>query len=468
MVWSNQQIDYWRFAYKAYITDMHSIAIDAAINQKQQIAQKEMLQLLDGFLRREVAFQDFNTIFKKKANGTWNVFHVRGFSGGMFLDQLLRHIPDETHLTQLLHVTLRLPKDTKEGYLWMQALMQFLENTIASQQIARLQLQPARIPFFLSIWWHIQEVEQWPIPYLLTQRAILEEKESLENPAEKYCEFRIRFLSLAKELGLSSWQLEHLLIWNERQPANQRDTSFTLWEHEAVAPPRSQVNERSVRTSTMQEMPDITSRDILSCDETQGSSHRSHLLWLLAKLGLKIGCQVWICAADHHRAWQNERLSELSLQSLPILEEPALQQEIEQIDVLWLFNDEIVAAYEIEQVHTDVSIGLLRLFDLGTFFPSEKTHLCMIVPRGCFEKVHSELLRPIFQVQNQRQHCKLICQELLLRHAEHILRWARNVLVIDDLTSLSTDGCDDAISFQNSSADKASLKVEPDKNSKTE
>src|SRR6266487_282464 len=459
MVWSDKQVDYWRSVYEAYLADTHSIAINADIDQQRQIVQQEMLQLLHGFLHREVTLQDFNISFKNKANGTWNVFHVRGFSGGMFLDKLSKHILDKNHLIHLLHVTLRLPKDTKEGFLWMQAFMQFLENTIASQQIARMQLQSSRIPFFLSIWWHLQAVEQWPIPYQPVQRAIMREKEDLEDPIEKYFEFRTRFVSLANTLGLASWQLDYLLTWHEQQQIEPKRASFTLWEHEVPATMQRQVNESPARTTAMQEILDTVERkDIISPQEIRGSSCRSRILWLLAKLGHKVGCQVWIRAIDHRQVWQNEHLGALSLPSLPTLADPAFQQEIEQIDILWLLNNEIVAAYEIEQAHTHVSIGLLRLFDLGTFFLNGKMHLCMIIPQYRFEKVRSELLRPVFQEQNLRQHCVLISQELLLRHAEHILRWARNLFVIDDLVSLSTDGYDQELSPKWSPTDKASLK----------
>lgn len=459
MVWSNKQVDYWHLIYEAYIADTQAVVINTDIDQQRQVVQQEMLQLLNGFLHREIALQDFNTDFKKKANGIWNVFHIRGFSGGLFLDKLLKYILDEEHLTHLLHVTLRLPKDTKEGFLWMQAFMQFLENTIASQQIARMQLQSSRIPFFISIWWHLQAVEQWPIPYQLVQRAIMKEKEGLEDSIKKYFEFRTRLISLANALRLSSWQLEHLLIWHEQRQIEPKRASLTPWEHEVPATMKRQVNESPAKTTVMQEILDIVERkDIISPHEIRGNSCRSPILWLLAKLGHKVGCQVWIRAVDHRQVWQNEHLGALSLPSLPTLADPAFQQEIEQIDILWLLNNEIVAAYEIEQAHTHVSIGLLHLFDLGTFFPNGKLHLCMIIPQYRFEKVRSELLRPVFQEQNLRQHCVLISQELLLRHAEHILRWARNVFVIDDLVSLSTHGYDQELSPKWSPIDKALLK----------
>jgi hypothetical protein len=174
-----------------------------------------------------------------------------------------------------------------------------------------------------------------------------------------------------------------------------------------------------------------------SLKEKGSDSCLTYQQWLLANLGHKIGCQVWLRSIDHHKVWQNERLDTLSIPSLPTFAEPPLQQVLEQIDVIWLFNNEIVAAYEIESMHTEVSAGLLRLLDVSTLSSTKNMHLCMIISQDCFEKVCAELQRPIFQRQALSQRCELISQEVLFQHAEHILRWARNLFVIDDLASLS-------------------------------
>ena len=97
---------------------------------------------------------------------------------------------------------------------------------------------------------------------------------------------------------------------------------------------------------------------------------RTHIQWLLAKIGQKVGCRVWIAARDHRKAWHNEKLHALSVPSLPILAESAYQKVISKIDVLWFVDQAVVAAFEIEQAYTDVSIGLLRLADLRELFPS--------------------------------------------------------------------------------------------------
>ncbi len=93
----------------------------------------------------------------------------------------------------------------------------------------------------------------------------------------------------------------------------------------------------------------------------------------------------------------------------------------------------MIAAYEIEQACTDVSISLLRLYDLKALFPDRQMNLCLVAPQERFEKVQFELSRPAFHLHDIQKYCALISEELLLEQAEHILRWATSPAVIDDL-----------------------------------
>ena len=117
-----------------------------------------------------------------------------------------------------------------------------------------------------------------------------------------------------------------------------------------------------------------------------------------------------------------------------------MQQIIRQIDVLWLHDNDIVAAYEIEQACTDVYTSLLRLYDLGALFPERQVHLCVVAPQDRFEKVRFELSRPTFREQGQRKPCTLISEELLLQQEAHILRWASSPAVIEELICSVSNG----------------------------
>jgi len=81
-------------------------------------------------------------------------------SGGMFLNKLVKYTPNEATFAHLLRLMIRAPEDMRDGQRQMQTFVRFLEGLIASQQVLRSQLQPARVPFFLSAWWHMQAPEQ--------------------------------------------------------------------------------------------------------------------------------------------------------------------------------------------------------------------------------------------------------------------------------------------------------------------
>jgi hypothetical protein len=315
-------------------------------------------------------------------------------SGGLFFNQLVQRVPNEETFAHLLRLMIRVPDEGREAEQRMQAFVRFLEGLIASQQVQRAQLQPARVPFFQSIWWHMQARERWPIFYGDVRRAILVETSTpLPDPIEGYFSFCTRFLALAQELSLSSWELEHLCRWSVRQNValdstknKKLSTSSIPMSSKSSSPPKqSCVLARRTEVKGQQPTSDKGSREIIAC--------RTHLQWLLAKIGHKVGCQVWIAANDHTKACKNERLGDLSLLSLPILNDSTFQRVIGKIDVLWLLDQGVIAAYEIEQACTDVSISLLRLYDLKALFPDRQMNLCLVAPQERFEKVQFELSR---------------------------------------------------------------------------
>ncbi len=363
-------------------------------------------------------------------------------SGGLFLNKLIKHVPSRESLEYFLCVVLRDPDDMQEGQRMVQLFVQFLERLIASRQVERSQLQPIRTPFFLSAWWHVQEPESWPIYYLSARRLLTPQTHTsaVQDPARDYVAFCRRFISLAQSLGISLQELEHVCSWYEQQnlhldrpkkeearalPAGGGDRQASIQEQTYAFMTRSQT--KATSTTGEENRSDNFSHEkpLVSC--------RTHLQWLLAKIGRKVGCRVWIATSDHEKIYKNERLGDLSLPFLPLLANSAFQKIICRIDVLWLLDDDIVAAYEIEQAHTDVCTSLLRLYDLGALLSSRMPHLCVVAPRDRFGKIRFELSRPTFHAHDMWKRCALISEELLLQHAEHILRWASSPSVVKDL-----------------------------------
>ncbi len=442
MIWSEGQVENWKRLQSAYTSDSSQVISDKELCERRSHAQREMVQCLNDFLDGAFTLREFNTIFQQKTHNAWSDFHLQGMSGGLFLNKLVKYVPSEETFAHLLRMMLRAPRETRDGQRQMQAFVRFLEGLIDAKQVTRSQLQPARVPFFLGMWWHVQMTEQWPIFYPAVRSTLITQESAaskIQDPVSDYFTFRSRFLSLAKELGLSAWELEYICRWAGLQNQDDSVTASklpSLNEKSEIAhvPLQRYTCALSMRAVAKQGNTAIPAGDAkITPLEGQTIFCRTHLQWLLAKIGRKVGCHVWIAASDQNKVCQNERLGDLSLTSLPILADSTFQKIISRIDILWLQNNEVIAAYEIEQACTDVSISLLRLHDLGALFSNQKIQLCVVAPQERFEKVQFELSRPTFYRDDAHRRCALISEELLLKHEEHILRWASSPAVIQEL-----------------------------------
>src|SRR6266566_7489235 len=345
MLGSLDLIERWRITQQAYLTDTPRVTVHQALDQRRLQVQQEMTQLLDAFLNRAITLKEFNAMFQQKTQGAWNVFRMRGTSGGMYLNKLVKYIDDDT-FTSHLRAGLRLPEDTREGQQHMQELTQYFELLITQQKISRSQLQPARIPFLLSSWWHLQNSQHWPIFFPLVHHMLLNEDEQSTpspSPIDAYFAFRTHFLSLARALGVSLWELEHIVTWKGRQSlgeeaAKKMTRSSSLFGAQII-PAHLETMDGPRAGGGMEQQNQKNERDM---------SDHTRIQWLLARIGHQVGCDVWIAANDQSKSWNGERLGDLSLKTLPPLLDSASRRIINLIDVLWLRGDDVVAAYEIE------------------------------------------------------------------------------------------------------------------------
>jgi hypothetical protein len=363
----------------------------------------------------------------------WNVFGLRGTSGGMFFNMLVKYIPDEPLLARHLRSALTLPKDAHDGQRRMHSFVEFLGKLISRQYATRGQLQPARVPFFLSAWWHLQDNKRWPIFYAQVYTVLMAEIEALSTSyVDAYFAFRKRFVSLTRALGLSTWELEHISTWYGQRSVQKEIRKLEIlpaqFHHKRRPDMQKQILSRVPELQQPGVLPEVS--DMFQRSERDTSSH-THLQWLLTKLGRKVGYHVWVANNDHNKIWNRDRLGDLSLKSLPPLADAEFQRILSRIDVLWLDRDQVVAAYEIEHT-TDISTGLLRLYDLGALCPPT-SHLCVVVPHERLRKIQFELSRPAFNRQDVRNRCGIITEELLLEQEAHILRWAGSLSVVEEL-----------------------------------
>ncbi len=422
-------IEKWRATQQEYLADTSAVMAHQALDQLRTHVQQEMTQVLDDFLNRALTLKEFNTTFQQKTQGAWNVFRMRGTSGGMFLNKLVKYLDDEP-FTSHLRAGLRLPEDSGEGQRHMQELTQYFERLITQQKVSRAQLQPARIPFLLSSWWHLQNSQHWPIFFPLVYHILMNEDEPsmpLQSPIEAYFAFRTHFLSLARALGVTLWELEHIVTWKGQQSlgeeaARKMTRSSSLFGAKVI-PIHSEAMDNLSTDGEVEQQRQKSERNI---------SDHTRIQWLLAKIGHQVGCDIWIAANDQSKSWNGERLGDLSLKTLPSLLDSLSRRFVNLIDVLWLRGDDVIAAYEIEHT-TSISSGLLRLYDLNALFPTSTMHLCIVIPNPSLKRIQAALARPAFRRLHMQERCLIIQEETLLQQAEHILRWASSPSVITQL-----------------------------------
>lgn len=430
MMLSDSQIEKFRSLYEKFQTDLQQVEFYRQLDQRRLVAKEEMLAFLDSYLTGQISTKQLKDTFDRKTRTEWNCFGFKGMSGAMFLNKLVNHISDSNALAGQLKSVLKAPVTTRDGEIQMRAFLQFIEELISSNQVTKQQLQPARTPFFISAWWHLQDTELWPVFYPNTRQSF--ELEGFYTPTQDsikdYFTFRESYLSLAKALGLNSWKLEHLFAW-QRQQSNDSMDSDVVSKANITEPMTSNPS-----SADQQEL-EIVSADLSQEEEDkQATSGHIHIQWLLAKIGQKLGCKIWIASNDHNRIWQRERLGDLSIKVLPPLwMDPEFQKIISLIDVLWLKGG-VVAAFEVEHT-TSIYSGLLRMSDLITSFPAISFPLYIVTPHTRLDKVRHELSRPTFQALELHKRCGFFSEERLIKEAEHIMNWAASPSAIEKLAS---------------------------------
>jgi hypothetical protein len=143
-----------------------------------------------------------------------------------------------------------------------------------------------------------------------------------------------------------------------------------------------------------------TSADI----EPNAPSH-TEIQWRLLDLGSQMGLNVWAPRNDRGREWNGNIIRDVArlLDSLPTQFDEVTNGTIENIDVLWLKGNAIVAAFEVEHT-TSIYSGLLRMSDLLTMQPNIDIKLYLVAPDERFSKFKNEVPRPTFASRNKPLH----------------------------------------------------------------
>jgi hypothetical protein len=145
--------------------------------------------------------------------------------------------------------------------------------------------------------------------------------------------------------------------------------------------------------------------------------------WQLLQLGSEMGLSVCVARNDRSRAFNGTAFQSIHgmRKSLPRQFDDATNKTIELIDVLWLKENAILAAFEIEHT-TSIYSGLLRMSDLIAMQPNINIRLYIVAPDERRDRVFTEINRPTFSSLKPplREICRFISYSSLQSKLEQV------------------------------------------------
>ncbi|WP_439626592.1 hypothetical protein [Gemmata sp.] len=161
--------------------------------------------------------------------------------------------------------------------------------------------------------------------------------------------------------------------------------------------------------------------------EPTGPTHYE-IQWRLLSLGSQMGLNIWCPQNDRGRAWKDNVLGTVPrmLAKLPTQFDAATNRTIENIDVLWLEGQAILAGFEVEHTSTIYS-GLLRMSDLVAMQPNIDIRLYLVAPDERFGKFAREVARPTFS-RSHRKPLHSLCRFLPYTRLLHRLDAAKDLI----------------------------------------
>ena len=156
---------------------------------------------------------------------------------------------------------------------------------------------------------------------------------------------------------------------------------------------KSKVGETTIQVT----VPGVDDSEADDQPTEKAPTEHTEIQWLLLKLGVDMGFDVWVAKNDRGRSFKSNKFASLQRlkEELPLQFDDATNSTIELIDVLWLNRNAIVAAFEIEST-TSIYSGLLRMADLVAMQPNINIPLYLVAPEERRTKVMTEVNRPTF------------------------------------------------------------------------
>ena len=129
----------------------------------------------------------------------------------------------------------------------------------------------------------------------------------------------------------------------------------------------------------------------------------------VAEIGATMGFSIWVPNNDRTRVLEHipQSMHSKFIGHLNLAYNDATLNTIRQIDVLWLNEDEIVRAFEIEHT-TAIYSGILRMTDLLALQANINIKLHIVAPDIRGNKVLEEIRRPTFRRLNLSSKCSFL------------------------------------------------------------
>ena len=145
-------------------------------------------------------------------------------------------------------------------------------------------------------------------------------------------------------------------------------------------------------------------------DDISEFSH-SGIQNMLLRLGEEMGLKLWLAGDNQNDTVKLSSLYNISRLPVQKYKYPGARKIIEKIDVMWIEDDRIIAAFEVEHT-TPINEGLLRLCDLKIVTESQPC-LYIVADRKDDDRVWTRINRPTFT--KLELDCRYIPYDLLIR-----------------------------------------------------
>src|SRR5690349_7980990 len=99
----------WRLLREEWVADSAATAESEQWERDRARVRPKMVALLRRFLTGAVGLEQFRSTFDRRTRTDWDVFALKGASGAMFLNALVKHAEHPVVLARRLRAALRLP-----------------------------------------------------------------------------------------------------------------------------------------------------------------------------------------------------------------------------------------------------------------------------------------------------------------------------------------------------------------------